>query len=138
MRVSHFLVLTVFTIMFGCSSNVTDEQKMYLCTCEGEPDIMKSDAVKQKVKYVYLVYASDSPDCCSNTVVDEHPGYKEVWKNEAPDNSGVWARASVEEVKATVAAEKGCRVKDKVVSVADVEEYPMAVRNYYSNLDKKD
>lgn len=62
--------------------------------------MVDSSRVIQKVKYIYLVRAANTPDCCQSALAAKYPGFKETWENEAPNHRAVWGRTSLVKIKA--------------------------------------
>jgi hypothetical protein len=119
-----------------CESQTTQTDKLYMCSCEENPDLGDSINVVQKVKYTYLVYGKESPDCCLGKVSSKFKGFKEIWSNQAPDHPKVWRRntSDIIPIGAKEAQSLGCAIEGKIMSYANMDLKPNPAKDYYPEL----
>lgn len=136
-----YLFLLAALCSWGCQSTsqpaeqAAAEETLYLCTCEEDMSGMDSSVVNTKTQYLYLVYGGDTPDCCTNRLYEDYPGYRRVWVTEAPEHGGVWRNDSTDKMSAQQAQAQACAMENRVVAVADAERFPAAVQEHYPDYE---
>ncbi len=139
MKYALLFIVSIITLSIGCTSDQKSDMKLYKCGCEEIPDLGDSIQVVQKIKYTYLVKSNKIPTCCDEPVETNYPGYKEIWKNEAPNHPTVWQRSTSNliEIKAVEAQRLGCAMENKTITVADLEKHPSSAKDLYPKLTKQ-
>ena len=141
MKFSTLSLSFLLLALVSCKDNSVPKGELYQCICEEEPVIEDETKMSIKERYVYLVYSEGEPDCCTASVADAYTGYKEAWKNLAPDNPRVWQRIAIrfEKIAAADAQSLGCQLEPKKVSFNVMKYKPFAAAEYYPEFyaDKK-
>ncbi len=136
MKASVLILFSMIICTISCNNSPSQELKLYKCACEEIPNLGDSTQVVQKVKYIYLVKSKELPTCCDEPVETRYTGYKEIWENEAPNHPTVWGRSTsnLSKLDGAEAQSLGCALKDKNVTVVDMEKYPLNAKEYYPEL----
>ncbi len=117
------------------SSNGT----IYMCQCH-EGNDQQSDSLRMTKKvYVYLVQSEQTPDCCTNTLVEGYDAYVENWINNRPGSPKiVWSTndQSTDTIAATEAMSLACAMEEKTFGIHSIENLSPSFKKYYPELTK--
>ena len=133
---SIFAFCLVALFMSACNNSSKKDLKLYMCSCKEIPNLGDSTQVVERIQYSYIVSSERLPDCCSASANRDYPGYKEVWKNSAPEKPTVWGRQSTDltKIDAREAQSLGCSMNMKNISIVAIEDNSITIRDLYPDL----